>query len=108
MQGPGTPAPGTTQGRKLLQTFPTNGTGSCVTNAPGLSAAAQAAADAQACALAATVATNCTCSAATGVAAGRKLLQVLTFTGRQQFFGECAPHHSRAHYLLPDRGFLSC
>lgn len=102
-QGPGTPAPGSTSsGRKLLQTFPTNGTGSCVTDAPGLGAAA-AAANAQACALAATFATNCTCAAAN---AGRKLLQALTFTGRQQFFGECVPYHSPAHYVLLRLGFL--
>lgn len=103
LSGPGTPAPGSSSsGRKLLQTFPTNGTGSCVTDAPGLGAAA-AAANAQACALAATVATNCTCAAAS---AGRKLLQTLTFTGRQQFFGECVPSHSPAHCLLHRLGCL--
>ena len=93
----GSPPPPVTGGRKLLAT---NGTGSCITNAPTLGANANQA-DQTACALVASLNASCACSALTGpVTGGRKLLQTatptFTFIGRQQFFGECVPAR-RAH-----------
>ena len=93
----GSPPPPVTGGRRLLAT---NGTGSCITNAPTLGANANQA-DQTACALAASINTTCACSALTGPATlGRKLLQTaaptFSFIGRQQFFGECVPAR-RAH-----------
>ena len=81
-------------GRRLLQTN-FNTPGSCIVDDTSLGPNV-AAANAQACNEVAAISANCTC----GTTAGRKLLSstgrgllqpTLTFTGAQQFFGECVP-----------------